>query len=403
MGLCGLFNRKTNNDRRSTKDQQQVVQPGAVQEGRPQQTPSAQTTAPSSTKEQSELKPLGDGQTPLPFLENLPKFYTYEQLAKATGDFTNNNLIGVGGSGQVFRGELPDGKVVAIKKLKYTAGQAELEGAQAQFETEIKTNSSIRHRNLVEVIGYCSDKADQLFVCEFVPNKSLRYHLHGKEDKIINWPNRMKIAVGSAKGLAYLHEGCPKTIIHRDIKSENILLDHNFEPKIADFGLAKVFLDYQTHVSTKLRGTFGYLAPEYIKDKKITVKSDVFSFGVVLLELITGKLVEKEGNDSRNLALRATSLLKQALDTGNYKPLVDSKLQDYNKDEMTRMIYCAIACVYKPESSRPKMSQIFEVLQDNMAVERIWVSEDVKFIYDGAPYYSDSNSTVLPDTMPASA
>ncbi|KAF2301244.1 hypothetical protein GH714_021287 [Hevea brasiliensis] len=152
---------------------------------------------------------------------------------------------------------------------------------------------------------------------------------------------------------------------------------------------------------------------------RISSKSDVYSFDVVLLELITGRkpnikaltsLVGSKNNihrdiKSENILLdhnfepKATSLLKQALDTGNYKPLVDSKLQDYNKDEMTRMIYCAIACVYKPESSRPKMSQIFEVLQGNMAVERIWVSEDVKFIYDGAPYYSDSNSTVLPDTM----
>ncbi|XP_058005783.1 proline-rich receptor-like protein kinase PERK15 [Hevea brasiliensis] len=114
---------------------------------------------------------LGNGQTPLPFLESLPKFYAYEQLAKATGDFTNNNLIGVGGCGQVFRGKLPGAKVVAIKKLNYSAGQDELEGGQAQFETEIKTISGIRHRNLVEVVGHCSDKADKLFVCEFVPNK----------------------------------------------------------------------------------------------------------------------------------------------------------------------------------------------------------------------------------------
>ncbi|XP_058005708.1 proline-rich receptor-like protein kinase PERK14 isoform X5 [Hevea brasiliensis] len=378
MGLCGLFNRKTNNDRRSTKDQQQVVQPGAVQEGRPQQTPSAQTTAPSSTKEQSELKPLGDGQTPLPFLENLPKFYTYEQLAKATGDFTNNNLIGVGGSGQVFRGELPDGKVVAIKKLKYTAGQAELEGAQAQFETEIKTNSSIRHRNLVEVIGYCSDKADQLFVCEFVPNKSLRYHLHGKEDKIINWPNRMKIAVGSAKGLAYLHEGCPKTIIHRDIKSENILLDHNFEPKVADFSLANFLPNTGdvNHITSILRGTNVYTDPEYGDIQRVSEKSDIYSFRVVLLELITGrKPLDKKGDTIVNWA---KDRIGQALDDNECNDLVDSRLQEYNEEEMIRMICCAAASVYKPSHFRPIMKQIIKVLEGTMPHVKIMNWKDIE-------------------------
>ncbi|OAY52998.1 hypothetical protein MANES_04G128300v8 [Manihot esculenta] len=351
MALCGLFNRRKAN-RHPTTDQQQLTQQASTESGQPQ-------LAPQATQEQSEPEHPKAPPSGLEKLESVPKFYTYEQLAKATADFTNNNLIGVGGCGQVYRGELPDGEVVAIKKLKYVAGQAEMEGAQLQFETEIETISRVRHRNLVKVIGYCSDKADKLFVCEFVPNKSLKYHLQRKGNQINNWSNRMKIALGSAKGLTYLHEGCTPTIIHRDIKSENILLDHNFEPKIADFGLAKEILDYQTHVSTKLKGTFGYLAPEYVKDKRLTDKSDVFSFGVVLLELITGKqAVEKEGKVPINLAIWALPLLKQALDTDDYKALVDPNLQEYDINKMTRMIYCAVACVYKPEKSRPKMSEV---------------------------------------------
>ncbi|OAY52997.1 hypothetical protein MANES_04G128300v8 [Manihot esculenta] len=394
MALCGLFNRRKAN-RHPTTDQQQLTQQASTESGQPQ-------LAPQATQEQSEPEHPKAPPSGLEKLESVPKFYTYEQLAKATADFTNNNLIGVGGCGQVYRGELPDGEVVAIKKLKYVAGQAEMEGAQLQFETEIETISRVRHRNLVKVIGYCSDKADKLFVCEFVPNKSLKYHLQRKGNQINNWSNRMKIALGSAKGLTYLHEGCTPTIIHRDIKSENILLDHNFEPKIADFGLAKEILDYQTHVSTKLKGTFGYLAPEYVKDKRLTDKSDVFSFGVVLLELITGKqAVEKEGKVPINLAIWALPLLKQALDTDDYKALVDPNLQEYDINKMTRMIYCAVACVYKPEKSRPKMSEIVEVLQERIGVERIWVSqEDSKFLYEGAPY---SNAASLPNTMSSSA
>ncbi|CAA2982139.1 proline-rich receptor kinase PERK15 [Olea europaea subsp. europaea] len=209
--------------------------------------------------------------------------FTYEELALATNGFSSTNLLGQGGFGYVHKGILRDGKEVAIKQLKAGSGQGERE-----FQAEVETISRVHHKHLVLLVGYCISGAERLLVYEFVPNKTLEFHLHGKEKPPINWETRMKVAVGSANGLAYLHDTSQPKIIHRDIKSANILLDDNFDAKVADFGLARFYSDTDTHVSTRVMGTFGYLAPEYALTGKLTDKSDVFSFGVVLLELITG-------------------------------------------------------------------------------------------------------------------
>ncbi|XP_043811672.1 receptor-like kinase LIP2 isoform X3 [Manihot esculenta] len=368
MALCGLFNRRKANRHPTTGGQPQL--------------------APQATQEQSEPEHPKAPPSGLEKLESVPKFYTYEQLAKATADFTNNNLIGVGGCGQVYRGELPDGEVVAIKKLKYVAGQAEMEGAQLQFETEIETISRVRHRNLVKVIGYCSDKADKLFVCEFVPNKSLKYHLQRKGNQINNWSNRMKIALGSAKGLTYLHEGCTPTIIHRDIKSENILLDHNFEPKIADFGLAKFFpiTNSVTHISSHWKGTNVYADPENYNTQQgesiqqLSDKSDVYSFGVVLLELISGRKINDEHQVDIVKWAKPLMIKGDSVEI-NYSSLVDSTLKGhYDEKEMEIMIYCAAASVYRPAKLRPRMKQIVEALEGKMSPSELWAVQDVKFI-----------------------
>ncbi|XP_058005722.1 receptor like protein kinase S.2 isoform X1 [Hevea brasiliensis] len=309
------------------------------------------------------------------------RVFTYRELAKTTGGFSNFNLLGEGGFGQVFKGTLPNGMVVAIKKLKHKSGQGENE-----FMAEIGTLNRIHHRHLVNLIGYCSEKANRLLIYEFIPNNSLRYHLHEQDNRVvINWPTRMKIAIGSAKGLAYLHEICNPKIIHRNITAGNILLDQNFEPKISDFGLAKQFSNYVTHMSTMERVTFGcYLCPEYFRTQQISDKTDVYSFGVVLLELITGKRPNsREGNFPVLTSWVAVQLI-EALDTDNYDNIVDVKLENnYRKIEMIRMIYCAAACVYKPVKYRPKMSQIVEVLQGNLASESIWLSSDNTFLKDG--------------------
>ncbi|GMJ07177.1 proline-rich extensin-like receptor kinase 1 [Hibiscus trionum] len=200
-----------------------------------------------------------------------------------------------------------------------------------------------------------------MLVYEFVLNKTLEFHLHGKGQPTLDWPTRMRIALGSAKGLAYLHEDW---IIHRDIKAANILLDFMFETKVVDFGLAKFFSDVNTHVSTRVMGTFGYLAPEYASSGKLTEKSDVFSFGVMLLELISGHKPVGSSYTEDSLVEWARPLLSRALEDGNFDSLVDPKLQEeYNQNEMARMVACVAASVRHSTQRRPRMSQIVRALE----------------------------------------
>ncbi|KAF7843350.1 proline-rich receptor-like protein kinase PERK15 [Senna tora] len=293
--------------------------------------------------------------------------FTYDELAFATNGFSNSNLLGQGGFGYVHKGVLPNGKTVAIKQMKSGSRQGERE-----FQAEVEIISRVHHRHLVSLVGYCIAGDQRLLVYEFVPNNTLEFHLHGKDREIMDWATRMKIAIGSAKGLAYLHEDCQPKIIHRDIKASNILLDDKFEAKVADFGLAKFSSDTDTHVSTRVMGTFGYLAPEYAASGKLTEKSDVFSFGVVLLELITGrKPVDKaESFTDDSMVEWARPLLSQALEKGNFDVLADPRLQkSYNSDEMVRMIVCAANCVRHSARRRPRMSQVVRALEGNISLD----------------------------------
>ncbi|KAM1241176.1 hypothetical protein ACFX2J_046402 [Malus domestica] len=295
--------------------------------------------------------------------------FTYEELAMATNGFSNVNLLGQGGFGFVHKGVLPNGKVVAIKQLKAGSGQGERE-----FQAEIEVISRVHHRHLVSLVGHCISGAQRLLVYEFVPNDTLQFHLHGMGRPTMDWQTRLKIALGSAKGLAYLHEDCQPKIIHRDIKAANILLDHHFEAKVADFGLAKLALDTDTHVSTRVMGTFGYLAPEYASSGKLTEKSDVFSFGVVLLELITGRqpIDKTQTFTDDSMVEWARPLLAQALETGNFDALVDVRLQnDYNTSEMACMLSCAAACVRHSARRRPRMSQVVRALEGNLSADEL--------------------------------
>ncbi|XP_065867523.1 proline-rich receptor-like protein kinase PERK1 isoform X2 [Euphorbia lathyris] len=281
--------------------------------------------------------------------------FTYEELATATNGFSDTNLIGQGGFGYVHKGVLCDGRLVAIKQLKAGSGQGERE-----FQAEIEIINQVHHQHLVSLFGYCIAGAQRMLVYEFISNQTLEFHLHGKGRPTMNWSTRMKIAMGSAKGLAYLHEECQPKVIHRDIKASNILLDDSFEAKLADFGLAKYSLDTDTHVSTRVMGTFGYLAPEYASSGKLTEKSDVFSFGVVLLELITGRrpVDRTQSFLDDSIVEWARPLLKQALEDGIYNPFVDPKLEDYDSSELIRMIACAAACIRHSARLRPRMSQV---------------------------------------------
>ncbi|KAF8389839.1 hypothetical protein HHK36_024358 [Tetracentron sinense] len=225
-------------------------------------------------------------------LGNSRSWFTYEELVQVTNGFSTHNLLGEGGFGSVYKGCLADGREVAVKQLKIGGGQGERE-----FGAEVEIISRVHHRHLVSLVGYCISEHQRLLVYDYIPNNTLYYHLHGQGRPVMEWATRVKVAAGAARGIAYLHEdfsvsdiatGHPR-IIHRDIKSSNILLDNNFEALVSDFGLAKLALDAYTHISTRVMGTFGYMAPEYASSGKLTEKSDVYSFGVVLLELITGR------------------------------------------------------------------------------------------------------------------
>ncbi|KAJ6715207.1 PROLINE-RICH RECEPTOR-LIKE PROTEIN KINASE PERK4 [Salix viminalis] len=237
--------------------------------------------------------------------------------------------------------------VVAIKQLKSGSGQGERE-----FQAEIEIISRIHHRHLVSLFGYCITGAQRMLVYEFVPNNTLEFHLHENGRPTMNWSKTMRIAVGAAKGLAYLHEDCQPKIIHRDIKASNILIDNSFEAKVADFGLAKYSLDTETHVSTRVMGTFGY--------------DELALYAFVLISFSFSGILELNYED-----LKARPLLKQALEDGNLDAVVDPKLQDYDFNEMTQMIRCAAACVRRSGQFRPRMSQIVRALEGNMPIDEL--------------------------------
>ncbi|KAG2294473.1 hypothetical protein Bca52824_041142 [Brassica carinata] len=317
--------------------------------------------------------------------------FTYEELAAATQNFSQARLLGQGGFGYVHKGILPNGKEIAVKSLKAGSGQGERE-----FQAEVDIISRVHHRFLVSLVGYCiAEGQKMLLVYEFLPNDTLEFHLHGKSGNVLDWPTRLRIALGSAKGLAYLHEDCHPKIIHRDIKASNILLDESFEAKVgllsqcfqillmcldnwtglcfqvADFGLAKLSQDNVTHVSTRIMGTFGYLAPEYASSGKLTDRSDVFSFGVMLLELITGRRpVDLTGEMEDSLVDWARPLCLNAAQDGDYSELVDPRLEgQYEPYEMARMVACAAAAIRHSARRRPKMSQIVRALEGDASLE----------------------------------
>ncbi|KAG8643495.1 hypothetical protein MANES_11G041750v8 [Manihot esculenta] len=291
-----------------------------------------------------------------------PKSYSYAELAKVTGHFSLNNLIGRGGFGHVFKASL-DGEIRAIKRLDFPDVQSE-----GGLEREIMVVKSVSHKNLVELVGYCIDGANRLLILKYFPNGSLRSKLHGSGD-VLDWEKRMKIATGSAKGLEYLHEHCKPKIIHLDVKPDNILLDEDFEPKITDFGLAQFFTDGGTHISkSSVMGTHVYEDPLTTKLGKYSDKSDIYSFGVTLLELITGR---KPINNSTDIVTWANHLIKKALE-GRYTNFVDSNLQSFDHEQMYRMVSCVNSCINQPPNSRPTMEKIRLVLEGKSPPEELY-------------------------------
>ncbi|CAN6569927.1 unnamed protein product [Malus baccata var. baccata] len=301
------------------------------------------------------------------------RFLTYEELKQATNNFEPASILGEGGFGKVFKGVLSDGTAVAIKRLTNGGQQGDKE-----FLVEVEMLSRLHHRNLVKLVGYYSsrDSSQNLLCYELVPNGSLEAWLHGPlgVNCPLDWDTRMKIALDAARGLAYLHEDSQPCVIHRDFKASNILLENNFHAKVADFGLAKQAPEGRAnYLSTRVMGTFGYVAPEYAMTGHLLVKSDVYSYGVVLLELLTGRkpvdMLQPAGQE--NLVTWSRPILR---DKDRLDELADPSLEGkYPTEDFVRVCTIAAACVAPEASQRPTMG---EVVQSLKMVQRITEYQD---------------------------
>jgi hypothetical protein len=307
--------------------------------------------------------------------------YKYSDLQYLTKNFTDK--IGAGAFGSVFKGQFSDSTVVAVKKLEG------LRQGEKQFRAEVSTLGTIQHVNLIRMLGFCSDGgADRkLLVYEYMPNGSLDHHLFRKTFYVLSWQVRYQVALGVAKGLAYLHERCRDCIIHCDVKPENILLDAAFAPKVADFGLAKLVGRDFSRVITTMRGTVGYLAPEWISGEAITAKADVFSYGMMLFEIVSGRRNFEQG-ERRFVASSSactTGAEEQATTTTAFFPLLvarrlakeedmmallDPELEgDASADEMRRLCKIACWCIQRDIDARPTMAEVVQVLEGLTDIE----------------------------------
>ncbi|KAL3514213.1 hypothetical protein ACH5RR_026930 [Cinchona calisaya] len=297
------------------------------------------------------------------------KRFTLRELQVATDSFSNKNILGRGGFGMVYKGRLADGSLVAIKRLK----EERTPGGELQFQTEVEMISMVMHRNLLRLHGFCMTPTERLLVYPYMANGSVESCLRERppNEPPLDWPTRKRIALGSARGLSYLHDHCDPKIIHRDVKAANILLDEEFEAVVGDFGLAKL-MDYKdTHVTTAIRGTIGHIAPEYLSTGKSSEKSDVFGYGIMLLELITGRralhLARLANDDDVMLPDWVKGLLKEK----KLETLVDPDLpNNYVESEVEQLIQLALLCMLGTPMDRPKMSEVARMLEGGGLAER---------------------------------
>ncbi|KAL5564380.1 hypothetical protein UlMin_027544 [Ulmus minor] len=293
------------------------------------------------------------------------KLYTYKELRIATEDFLPANKIGEGGFGSVYKGQLKDGKIAAIKVLS-----AESRQGLKEFLTEIEVISKIEHENLVKLYGCCVEGNHRILVYNYLENNSLQQTLLGSGYSNIqfSWRTRFKICIGVARGLSFLHDEVRPYIVHRDIKASNILLDKDLSPKISDFGLAKLIPANMTHVSTRVAGTIGYLAPEYAIRGQLTRKADIYSFGVLLIELVCGRC-----NTNTRLPVEEQYLLERVWDLYERKELVglvDTALNgDFDAEEACRFLKVGLICTQDTPRMRPSMSTVVKMLTGEIEVD----------------------------------
>ncbi|XP_042508215.1 probable receptor-like serine/threonine-protein kinase At4g34500 [Macadamia integrifolia] len=306
------------------------------------------------------------------------QWYALRELEIATRGFSDENVIGEGGYGIVYRGVMPDNSVVAVKNLINNKGQAEKE-----FKVEVEAIGKVRHKNLVGLIGYCVEGAQRMLVYEYVENGNLEQWLHGDVGSVspLTWDIRLKIAIGTAKGLAYLHEGLEPKVVHRDIKSSNILLDKQWNPKVSDFGLAKLLGSDASYVTTRVMGTFGYVAPEYASTGMLSEGSDVYSFGILLMEIITGRSPVDYGRPPGEVNL--VEWFKGMVTNRRGEELVDPLIEvQPSPRALKRVLLVCLRCIDMDANKRPKMGQVVHMLE---ADEFPFRSVEPRTARDGLP------------------
>ncbi|CAL5412410.1 unnamed protein product [Camellia sinensis] len=349
----------------------------------------------SITSREQELRGL-DLQTGL---------FTFRQIKAATNNFDDSNKIGEGGFGSVYKGILLDGTVIAVKQLSSKSKQGNRE-----FVNEIGMISGLQHPNLVRLYGCCIEGNQLLLVYEYMENNSLARALFGPKEWQLNlgWPSRLRICVGIARGLAFLHEESRLKIVHRDIKATNVLLDGDLNPKISDFGLAKLTEDDNTHISTRVAGTIGYMAPEYALWGYLTNKADVYSFGVVALEIAAGKDNMKFRPSDQYVCLLDWALVLQQ--KGRLMELVDPQLgPDFDKEEAVKMIKIALLCTNPSPALRPAMSAVVSMLEGHLDIQDLVMDPSIygdeyrfrslKDKYDELQLQSSNEAQSLIDSM----
>ncbi|GMJ13028.1 hypothetical protein like AT2G19130 [Hibiscus trionum] len=315
--------------------------------------------------------------------------FGYRDLQSATKNFSEK--LGGGGFGSVFKGTLPDSSIIAVKQLE------SINQGEKQFRSEVSTIGTVQHVNLVRLRGFCSDGTRKLLVYDYMPNGSLDANLfHEENSKALAWKTRYQIALGTARGLTYLHEKCRDCIIHCDIKPENILLDAELCPKVADFGLAKIIGRDFSRVLTTMRGTRGYLAPEWISGVAITAKADVYSYGMMLFEIVSGRRNSEQCEEGK-VRFFPTSVARVITEDGDVLSLLDPRLNgDAPVDELSRMCKVACWCVQDDETHRPSMGQVVQILEGVLDVNVPPIPRSLQVLADNSEhiiFFTESSSS----------
>ncbi|XP_031127570.1 BRASSINOSTEROID INSENSITIVE 1-associated receptor kinase 1-like, partial [Ipomoea triloba] len=324
------------------------------------------------------------------------KKFSLRELEIATDNFSNSNILGRGGFGKVYKGRLADGSLVAVKRRK----EERTQGGEMQFQIEVELISMLVHRNLLRLLGFCMTPTERLLVYPYMANGSLASHLRERRDSDtpLDWAKKKRISLGAARGLAYLHDHCDPKIIHRDAKAANILLDEEYEAVVGNFGLAK-YIDYNDiHVTTAVRGTIGHIAPEYLSTGKLSDKTDVFGYGVMLLEIISGQMafdLARLANDDDAMLL---DWVKELLKDKKYETLVDTDLQGgFVEEEVEQLIQVALLCTQNSPLERPKMSEVVRMLEGDGLAEK-WEEWQKKETFR-ADLIDNSTSNIRPDEL----